>query len=28
MLVYALAVEEIYPNGNLSKVGTWFLRSN
>ena len=28
MLVYALAVKEIYPNGNPLKVGNWFLRTN
>jgi DNA helicase-2/ATP-dependent DNA helicase PcrA len=28
MLVYALAVKEIYPEGNPLKVGNWFLRSN
>ncbi len=28
MLVYALAVKELYPNGNPLLVGNWFLRSN
>lgn len=28
MLVYALAVKGIYPNGNPLKVGNRFLRSN
>jgi DNA helicase-2/ATP-dependent DNA helicase PcrA len=28
MLVYALAVKEIYPGDNPLKVGNWFLRSN
>ncbi len=28
MLVYALAVKEIYPDGDPLKVGNWFLRSN
>jgi len=28
MLVYAMAVKEIYPNGNPLKVGNWILRSN
>ncbi|MGD0451702.1 MAG: ATP-dependent DNA helicase [Candidatus Bathyarchaeia archaeon] len=28
LLVYALAVKEIYPDGHPLKVGNWFLRSN
>jgi len=28
LLVYALAVKEIYPGDNTLKVGNWFLRSN
>ena len=28
MLVYAIAVKEMYNNGGPLKVGNWFLRSN
>jgi len=28
LLVYALAVKDMYGNGGLLKVGNWFLRSN